>query len=345
MVDLFGKATSMGELSADNSILKFSGNYNRERVKVSIVIPTYKRSALLIDTVTSCEPIFNNSGYEIVVVFNARGESQEIIEFVKKHSIENIRVYENKENIGMFQNWNQGSLLSYGEWVSIMHDDDMFEPAYFEICSKLIKSVSERTAYINFNGTIVTNEHYADITKRSIISCGFRKATVRDVQVLGVSPFFATTCGTLVRKNILMELGGFDASTYPSGDVLFPIKLINNGYECYICSTKMNFYRKQINASLKKEVMEAFIYYYGELQKAIYAGSADNWLYRKFKECLEFKSVWHVFVQADENGVQLDSRRPDPSIERTAKYKIMDFYQRVYWRLKRDTMYIKAKER
>ena len=89
-----------------------------------------------------------------------------------------------------------------------------------------------------------------------------------------------------------------------------------------------------MNASLKKDVMDMFIYYYGELQNEIYEKGKTTWFYFLFKKCLYFKAVWHVFMQADSCGIILDSPRPDSSIQRTLKYKIMDAIQRVYWKLK-----------
>lgn len=345
MLDLFGKADSIGLLSESDSNLIYSGKYDKLRTKISIVVPTYKRSELLLETLISCAPIYNHPDYEIIVVFNAKGESSDITDLAVRKGITNIRIYENEENIGMFQNWNQGSLLSAGKWVSIMHDDDMFEPAFFDIALALIDKLPERTAYVNFNGNVITNEKYSEVVKREAARVRFIKASTRDVQVLGVSPFFATTCGTIVKREVLMSMGGFDAKTYPSGDVLFPIKLMNNNYECYICSEKINYYRKQMNASLKKEVMDAFIYYYCELQKTIYATQKSHLIYQYFAECLHFKAIWHVFIQADEKLVTLKSERPDPKIQGTLKYKVMDIFQRIYWKLKKKIILVNMRRK
>lgn len=343
MLDLFGKANCLKLLSESGSNPIYLGEYDRSKVKISIVVPTYKRSELLLETLNSCVPIYNHADYEIIVVFNALGESGDITNFAVRKGIKNINIYENKKNIGMFQNWNQGSLLAAGKWISIMHDDDMFEPAYFDLVLNLIDKIPHRVAYINFNGNIVTNEKYSDLPKRDVPKISFMKAAIKDVQILGVSPFFATTCGTLIRRDALMALGGFDATTYPSGDVLFPLKLINNNYDCYICSKKINYYRKQMNASLKKEVMDAFIYYYYELQNVIYSENTSCLIYQYFKECLQFKAIWHVFLQADANNVMLESVRPDPKIQKTLKYKIMDIFQRTYWKLKRKVLLVNAR--
>ncbi|RHE74639.1 glycosyltransferase [Mediterraneibacter gnavus] len=334
MLNLSEKSDSIDKLSVENSLLIYEGKYDKEQIITSIVIPTYKRSALLFETVRSCEKIYNKSEFEIIIVFNARQESAEIVGYIKEKRISNVRVYENKENIGMFQNWNQGALLAAGKWVSIMHDDDMYEAAFFDLVNPLLVNAPSNTAYINFNGKIITDEKYVDLRQETVTKIALKKAKLIDIKILGVSPFFATTCGTLIKREILLKMGGFDADTYPSGDVLFPIKLLNNGYSCFICSKKINYYRKQMNASLKKDVMDMFIYYYGELQNEIYEKGKTTWFYFLFKKCLYFKAVWHVFMQADSCGIILDSPRPDSSIQRTLKYKIMDAIQRVYWKLK-----------
>ncbi len=336
MLDLVGKCSCIEQLGEDSSILLYQGKYDPHKVKISIVIPTYKRSTLLQETVNSCQPAYNHPDYEILIIFNARNEAQGILEHIKAKGIQNVRVYENVENVGMFQNWNQGIRLSEGKWVSIMHDDDMFEPLFFEMAPAILSAVGEKTAYINFNGRIVSEEKYEQTQgKQADVLC-FREVKLRDVKVLGVSPFFATTCGTLVQRSAAVALGGFDAATYPSGDVLYPIKLINNGYQCYICHGKLNYYRCLANASLKKEVMDQFIYFYGQLQETIYKDvrGVSRLLYCRLAACLQFKSVWHVFLQADRQGVTLDSERPDSAISKTLKYRAMDFIQRSYWRLR-----------
>lgn len=334
MLNLFEKANSIDKLSVEKSLLIYEGDYEKEKTIISIIIPTYKRSKLLFETISSCAKIYNNPEFEIIIVFNACQESADIVGYIKKRRILNVRVYENKENIGMFQNWNQGVLLAAGRWVSIMHDDDMYEDAFFDLVNPLLVKVPTNTAYINFRGKIITGEKYVDLRQETVKKITLKEAKLKDVKILGVSPFFATTCGTLIKREILLKMGGFDADTYPSGDVLFPIKLLNNGYSCFICSQKINYYRKQTNASLKKDVMDMFIYYYDELQNEIYKKSKRKWIYLFFEKCLHFKAVWHVFLQADSQGIILDSPRPDPSIQRTLKYKIMDIVQRIYWKMR-----------
>lgn len=148
MLNLSEKSDSIDKLSVENSLLIYEGKYDKEQIITSIVIPTYKRSALLFETVRSCEKIYNKSEFEIIIVFNARQESAEIVGYIKEKRISNVRVYENKENIGMFQNWNQGALLAAGKWVSIMHDDDMYEAAFFDLVNPLLVNAPSNTACV-----------------------------------------------------------------------------------------------------------------------------------------------------------------------------------------------------
>lgn len=337
MIDLVNRAESLDLLDKNISKEIFVGEYDREAVTVSIVVPTFKRSDILLETLNSCEKIYNNRRFEIIIVFNGQNEAQRLEEFINAKGIKNISVFENRENIGMFQNWNQGISLSNGKWICMMHDDDMFEEGFFELVPDMLEKLDEKVAYINFNGKTVCEEVYSQMPKEKIANVRLVDISLLDVEILGVSPFYATTCGTLIKKEPFVQIGGVDVKTWPSGDVLFPLKLINNGYKCLISKTKINFYRKQVNASLKKEVMEQFIYFYGELQKVIYKDitGLKRLLYKIFKECLYFKSVWHVFLQAKEHGVELDSQKPDERIQKTLRYKLLDIFQRLYWKIKR----------
>lgn len=333
MLDLKNRSNSFNEVKSIESICLYRGEYNTETVEVSITIPTYKRSELLIETIKSCKPVYGNSKYEIIVVFNALGEANDLISFVKKYNINNIAIYENEHNIGMFQNWNMCIRNASGKWISIMHDDDMFEVHFFEYVEKILQNISSKTAYVNFAGKVIQQEHYDDLYEEKQTQLKFRTIKHKDVHILGVSPFYATTCGTLINRGVWISLGGIDVGTYPSGDVLMPLKMMNNGYECLICGAKMNYYRHLSNASQKKEVMDLFIHFYLELQSTIYDSlkGSRKALYLYLKKCLEFKAIDHVFVQAENHGVCLDSRRPDHRIQTTIRYKIMDLFQRAYW--------------
>ena len=49
-----------------------------------------------------------------------------------------ISYYKNKENLGMFGNWNRCLELARGEWVCILHSDDKIMPNYIEEMSKVV---------------------------------------------------------------------------------------------------------------------------------------------------------------------------------------------------------------
>lgn len=342
MLDLVRPSDSFEQLKSIKSTCLYAGSYDTSRVEVSVIVPTYKRSDTLLETIASCAPIYQNDSFEIIVVFNAKGEADALIDYIRVRAIKNIKVFENEENIGMFQNWNMCISKASGEWMAIMHDDDMFEEHFFGYVEKIVPKLATETAYVNFVGRVIQQERYDDLCEKKKTLLKFRAVKQKDVHILGVSPFYAITCGTLIRRDAWISLGGIELSTYPSGDVLMPLKMMNNGYKCLICGTKMNYYRHLTNASLKKEVMDLFVHFYMELQNTIYGPlkGARKMLYLYYRKCLEFKAVNHVFVQAESQGVQLDSCRPDQRIQATTRYRMMDLFQRVYWRLRGYDIYI-----
>ena len=93
---------------------------------VSIVIPTYKRVSTLRETLDSAIRQTGNHNYEILVVDNnpERGDETELLmaEYV---SVKNLLYFKNTANIGMAGNWSRCSELAHGEWVVLIHDDDL----------------------------------------------------------------------------------------------------------------------------------------------------------------------------------------------------------------------------
>ena len=105
---------------------KIQGDISSKLPLVSIVIPTYKRVSTLRETLDSVIRQTGNHNYEILVVDNnpERGDETELMmaEYV---SVKNLLYFKNTENIGMAGNWSRCSELANGEWVVLIHDDDL----------------------------------------------------------------------------------------------------------------------------------------------------------------------------------------------------------------------------
>jgi glycosyltransferase involved in cell wall biosynthesis len=97
--------------------------------KVSVVIPTYNRSAYLRQAIDS---VLTQSygAFEIVISDNCSSDDTESI--VRGLGEPRIRYFRNTQNIGMVPNWNAGIRRARGKYIAILEDDNRWHPRYLE---------------------------------------------------------------------------------------------------------------------------------------------------------------------------------------------------------------------
>ncbi|RYE12500.1 MAG: glycosyltransferase, partial [Rickettsiales bacterium] len=130
---------------------------------VSILVPTYNRSALLKKALVS---ILGQSfsDYEIIVVDNCSSDDTE--EIVASLRDNRIRYHKNDINIGPIGNHNIALLLSKGKYVYTFSDDDIMMPNNLESKVKILEThnnvglVHSNISVINENNDVIS-EHWA----------------------------------------------------------------------------------------------------------------------------------------------------------------------------------------
>jgi glycosyltransferase involved in cell wall biosynthesis len=118
-------------------------NYNLKGTKdyplVSILIPVYNREDVIIDTLESA---INQSykNIEVIVVDNKSTDNsfKIISDFSKKY--ENIRIFQNEENIGPVRNWLKCLEKAKGEYGKILFSDDLMESDFLEMALPYMKN-------------------------------------------------------------------------------------------------------------------------------------------------------------------------------------------------------------
>ena len=105
---------------------------------LSVCIPTYNGSDYLEECLDSIfAQTFNN--YEIVIVDDhSTDDSFEIANhYASKEN--RIRVYRNKRNLGLVNNWNHCIGLAKGEWIKFVFQDDLLK---FNCLEKMMENVN-----------------------------------------------------------------------------------------------------------------------------------------------------------------------------------------------------------
>ena len=182
--------------------------------EVSVVIPTYRRPALLEQALKSvCEAAksahLDGSALEIVVIDDGHcNKSEEMCEAAKNiqpHSILYMRT-ESGPGAGSAIARNQGILSAGGDYIFLLDDDDQFLTHRFRRSLPLLRSgrydaVLERTLRV-----------YADGRNVPYVTGPAEHITVDPFTYLitGAEDSHVTPGATSFSKSIFMKLGGYD---------------------------------------------------------------------------------------------------------------------------------------
>ena len=223
---------------------------------VSIFIPTYKRPELLIEAIESA---VNQSSVsfpvEIVVVSNDPDgvvDLDAILNIPLITKVCNFKFVVNKENIGMFGNWNRCIQLSNTDWFTILNDDDLLFPGALEgLFQARNKNQFICSYYIQFSkhGDLI---NFSPKQQKKSISV---RLTPLDFMFGHIS---AGTLGLLINKGCAIEVGGFIPEEYPISDYKFFERYFSQ-YGGIRLRRTTSAYRWAVNESMKPETIYGFI--------------------------------------------------------------------------------------
>lgn len=103
---------------------------------VTIAVPTFPRPEMLLDTLASCVEQTYAGSVEIIVVDNDTGSEdwRRVVDQVEHRPNRVVRYYVNRENVGMFPNFNRCITLAQGTFLIIINDDDILAPDFLRGC-------------------------------------------------------------------------------------------------------------------------------------------------------------------------------------------------------------------
>ena len=200
---------------------------------VSVVIPTYNRSALLLRAIGSVMQQ-TYTDYELIVIDD--GSTDDTRERLQPY-MENIR-YFYQQNQGASAAQNAGVRVAKGKWVSILASDDVWLP------TKLERQIEVLAALGSEFGACVTNCHY--IGNSAINSTVFEEAGFRPDLAFGPldNPLQYTLeengmCvqSLLVLRSLFNEIGGFDESLGLSEDRDLIFRLSYHTRFCFVSAS------------------------------------------------------------------------------------------------------------
>lgn len=237
---------------------------------ISYVVPVYKRADLLEKTLQSVMGQRSvEFSWNIVVVDNEAGGENDTEKLIRKLNCPRILYYRNRENIGVDGNYNRCIELANGEWVAMVHGDDLIMSDHLEKSAQYIyeilgKKRNKRLAYICQRYIDFSDEEEVILERPATIdhsvknnvlllhmhSDGHPELHPQEIGIFigfyGAIPSF----GTIMNRDILIREGGFNEDLGICEDIITPFKLAKK-YDVYMAPVVMGYHRFDGNESVK----------------------------------------------------------------------------------------------
>ena len=302
-----------------------------ERIQnLTVCIPTYKRKALLLQTLGSIasQSVLSEQRIDIVISDDDYDSSDVNCLDELSHFNIPIRWVKNPKQ-GQFNNLNNLITVACGEWLLFLHDDDLLMPQFLEAVMELrdLESVD----------IIWTNRKILDTATGNVFSLptsgvGNTRLDASHYVVNWLSNQDPTSngrfsppmvSGILIRKSLITKISGFPTSYSTMGDGLFLYKAFARARYVYYLSQPYVIYRWASNTErsrgsngvqkaieFHKHTLEAIKYVddfcdgFGIEKKQMAMASFKRrctalngpigWYF--FNNVFTIKSYWHLYV-------------------------------------------------
>lgn len=201
---------------------------------VSICIPTYNRAGIIRQTIESAlQQTYKN--IEVLVVDNASTDNTP--EIIQTFSDPRLKFFPNKENTGIFGNFNRCIDLAKGQYIHILHSDDYIDPSFTQTCVHFFEEHPDVS--LTFTSARFTSED----NRKEIYSFphdhiftapeGFRQMLMQKISIICPS--------VMVRREVYEGIGKFSPE-YPYASDYYQWLTISRKYTiAYIRDAWINY--------------------------------------------------------------------------------------------------------
>ena len=269
---------------------------------ITLAIPTYRRPHLLRKALGSVlRQQYTDFLWDIIIVDNEPddGKENDTERLVRQINDDRILYYRNSENIWVGDNFNRCFLLARGEWVMMLHDDDLLMSNALKTMGFLIRGYDTEKQPVGAIAASYVQVEYdpiRDEIKEDIPSIDANYATQpvdmrvyhlthTNVKVFAHIGGAAPTNGSTFRRQAVIDVGGFNETHGISGDLMLFYR-IENKYMAYQTLSPIGFYRWGINSMMNKDSLRRVIQDNFDYREYIYQKSTVNRLWgRLFRSC------------------------------------------------------------
>jgi glycosyltransferase involved in cell wall biosynthesis len=217
---------------------------------VTIGIPTFNRADSYLKDSLKSAVSQTYSNIEIIVSDNASTDNTETL--IKSFHDPRIRYIKQSENIGALNNANYCVEQARGEFFLLLHDDDLIDHDFIEVC---MKAVNYRTDVgVILTGTRIIDEDGAIIREDTNKAEGLSTADFFMAWFDCKLPLYL--CSTIFHAGRLKEIGYSSSKKHLYGDDVVLFQLAAKFGRKDIHDVKASFRKHTINYGLAASIVE-----------------------------------------------------------------------------------------
>lgn len=236
--------------------------------RVSVCIPTYNGSTYLKECLDS---IISQTFKDIEILIVDDHSADNCIEIAQSYADQDnrFRIVINDKNLGLVRNWNQCVLLSRGEWIKFLFQDDLLEPNCIEkmlsvCCDNTEMVVCKRQIIFEDDTEELKNEFYRYIENHNMdkifdnekeISAEMFCCKVLDNMVYN---FIGEPTAVMLNRRVFYKYGMFNPNLISLCDLEYWLRVGTNSGLVYIPEILAQFRRHRKGATFIDEKSRRF---------------------------------------------------------------------------------------
>ncbi|HZG45991.1 MAG TPA: glycosyltransferase [Allosphingosinicella sp.] len=205
-------------------------------VAVTIVLTVYRRFETLVEAVDSVLRQDWDRPFAIIVSDDdpASQKAHMLLERLPALKQANFRYYVNRQNLGLFGNWNRCIQLVESEWMTILNDDDQLDPSFLRDMFRPLDANPEIDGLVCRKRILDERAHKVDAlpplwrrtASQFLVEARFRGQASRRIKPYRLfwEPILGNGCGFLFRTAKAREIGGYYPEEFPSSDWWFFVR-------------------------------------------------------------------------------------------------------------------------
>lgn len=174
---------------------------------ISVIIPVYNGEKTIIKTIKS---VLNQTLADLELIIINDGSQDSTLEVIKNLSDFRLKIF-SYPNAGQAVSRNRGLSLASGEYISFLDADDLWTADKLEAQLKALQNNPQASIAYSWTNYIDEQDNFL-LSGTHIIENG------NVYEKLLVSNFIENGSNPLIRKQALVEVGGFEAAMTPAED-------------------------------------------------------------------------------------------------------------------------------